>query len=176
MAVLAIIGIVGVAVGAYASIEAGQAAEAAGRANQKILKQQAEFARQAADVAQAQSREWTRRIQGTAAATIGISGVTPEGSPLLTMIDNAQQGELQARLIDASGKREAYAALAGGRLARFQGYQAATASYLRAGSTLLTGAGFYGSGFGFGTTGGGGATYSTSAGYQSYRAGERASY
>jgi hypothetical protein len=148
----AVIVIVGAGISAYSAVEAGQQAEAAGAANRKLLRTQAEQQQQAADVAQAQFRERLRRTQGLAAANIGASGVQAEGSPLLSLIDNAQQGELQARLIDYGGKVKAYESFAQADAASFEartaarqsyftagGYAARGASYAVAGSTLLAG-------------------------------------
>jgi len=135
-----IVGIVGVAVSAYATVESAQQAQEAANANRKRLRQEAQMQQQAADVSQAQFRERLRRTQGTAAAAIGASGVEAEGSPLLSMVDNARQGELQARLIDYGGKNRSYQAFADANAAAFEGRQRAQASYYSGAATTLTGA------------------------------------
>src|SRR5438445_8953290 len=135
-----VIGIIGLGISAYATVESAQQAQDAANANRKRLRQEAELQQQAADVSQAQFRYRLRRTQGTAAAMIGASGVEAEGSPLLSMVENARQGELQARLIDYGGKSRSYAAFADASAAAFEGRQRAQASYYSGAATTLTGA------------------------------------
>jgi len=146
---------VGAAVSAVGSISQGIAAKKAGRAQSEILRQEAVRRDQEATQQRKQARldadEFRRRQSRLLArqrAGFGASGVSLEGTPLFVGADTAREIEFQAQKILVSGLGDASALEAEGSslrseagLASMRGSQAATGSFFRAGSTLLTGAG-----------------------------------
>lgn len=133
----------GTAVSVYAAAAQGQRAREADRYNAKVAQSQAAAAQQSAAVQEAAIRERNQRVQASARAALGESGITTEGSPLLVLMDNARQAELEARLTRAEGDRAAAGYQSQSRLLNYYGGQAASAGYLQAGTTLLTGAGSF---------------------------------
>lgn len=126
----------GSAYGIYAS---GQAQQAAGEYNAEVAEQQAVAARGSAAVDEEASRERSRRLQAAARAAYGASGVAQdEGSPLLVMMDNAAQAELEAQRIRYGGELAATGYGNQATLARTQGRQAAEAGTVGAGISLLS--------------------------------------
>ncbi len=144
----------GTAVSAYGQIQQGQAEAQLARYQSQVAKNNAELAkRNAADAAlrgaqkEQQSRLKTRLIGGSYRASAAGRGVEVDsGSSLDAMVDIAGVGELDALLIRDNAAREAagyeaqsneFTAEAGFR--RTAGRNATRASYINAGSTLLTG-------------------------------------
>ena len=82
----------------------------------------ADLVRQASSFRERQIRLAGARQQGLNRVAIGASGVTVEGSPLLTLVDNAYQLETNALLARYEGE---LAAQAKGREAELRRYQAA---------------------------------------------------
>lgn len=91
---------------------------------------------------EAQSREAAQRAQaarqiGATRATIGKSGATSEGTPLLVLAESAANAEIDALNTRQTGERQA-------ALYRAQGVNARRAGYIQAGTSLLSSAGkFY---------------------------------
>ena len=79
--------------------------------NAVFATQDAAIAKQAAVFAEQQFRLATGRRQGENRVLIGASGVTLEGSPLETMVNNAYEIETQALLIEYQGALDERAAL-----------------------------------------------------------------
>jgi phage baseplate assembly protein W len=136
--------VVSAAATTYASYESSQAQSEAARYQTRVAQNQAVAAQQSADQAATQDRERTKRIMAANRARLGASGIQTEGSPLLVLIDSAQQAELEARTIQAGGARDASGFLSQAALSGFYGRSARLAGDVGlgfgAGQTLLTGA------------------------------------
>jgi hypothetical protein len=78
---------------------------------------------------------------GRAAAAFGAGGVTGGGSPLAVMASLAAAGELNKRLALQAGTLAAQAGQRQAALYQAEGGEASTAADIKAGGTLLTGAG-----------------------------------
>lgn len=179
MAITAIVGlVVTAAVTAYAAHEQSQQQQAIAKFNQKVAENAATAQRNAAQIAAENERDRNRAILAAQRAGIGASGVLgSEGTPLLVQVDSAEKAALNEARIKYSGEvgarqYESEKIIQGyyGRIARTN----EQIGYVRAGASLLSGAA--NAYAGRTTTTSGDAGYSTSAGYQSYRAGERQKY
>ena len=127
-----------VAVGSavYSGIQASQNASY----NKAVADQAADAAEDKARYDENLHRERVRKLLSTQRALYGKSGVDIEtGSPLLTELDTVGQGELDALAIRYGGDVESARARSAGRLAKMEGKSKATASYIQAGSSLLSG-------------------------------------
>lgn len=139
-------GLSAVAIGYIGSgvIAAGSAAYLGYQQNQ-AAKKSAEIAEDAARATEnkaaydeAAHRERVKKIISSQRALYASAGVTEEGSPLLVMEDTAKQGEMDALAIRYGGDVAAAQARSQANLYKLQGKQASNASYLRAGTSLLT--------------------------------------
>jgi hypothetical protein len=182
------VGAIALVVGAIATIASAVTTYAASQAqadaadyNRKVLKNQAEAEASAANAAAAQQREQDRKIIAAQRARSAGSGVyEEEGAPLLAQVESTKTAALNEARIRWAGENRVQGLRAEAIL---QGFYASTArrqGYLAAGTRLLSGAasalGSYSGGSGGSGGGGGDAGYSTSSGYQDYRAGERRTY
>jgi hypothetical protein len=137
------------------AIKQGQAAKAQARYqsqvernNSQIATWQAQDAVDRGKIAEQRQRLQVARLAGTQRATFGSSGVElSSGSPLDVLMDTAQLGELDALTIRSNAEREAYGfrAQAGNLtaqsgLTQLAGRDAVQASYIGAGSSLLSSA------------------------------------
>lgn len=139
-AVGAVIALIGIAVSTYAAYEQAETQQKFAKYNAKVAENQAAGERMRAQVAADQQREAHRRLIANQRATYGVSGVdVASGSPLLVIADSAKQAELDAQIILAGGEARGIGFETQAGLSRFQGRQAATAGYVNAGSTLLSG-------------------------------------
>ncbi len=124
---------------AYSVYAAGQAQQQAAGYNADVAENQAQAARNAAAVDEEASREKARRIQAAARATYGASGASQEeGSPLLVLMDNARQSELEVQRIRYSGELAARGYQNEANRVRYEGAQAAQAGTIGAGISLLS--------------------------------------
>lgn len=173
---MAVTAIIGAIVTAYVAYEASQAQAAQAEYQQKVAKNEATARRDAASIEAENLRDRQRAVMAAQRAGIGASGVLPsEGTPLLVQTDSAEKAALNEARVRYSGE-------VGARFAEseaiLEGYKARTArrmGYINAGASLLRGAGSAASSYRGGDSGGD-AGYSTSAGYQSQRRGERQTY
>lgn len=137
------------------AIKQGQAAKAQAsyqsaveRNNATIAGWQAEDATKRGQVAEQRQRLATSRLAGAQRAAFGSSGVElTSGSPLDVLGDTAQLGELDALTIRSNAEREAYGfraqqgnLMAQSGLTQMAGRDAQQASYISAGSSLLSSA------------------------------------
>jgi hypothetical protein len=131
-------------VGAGAAIQQGETAKAAANYNVKVNQQNAQLAKQEAeDLAQQKNRETFMRLGSIKAAQGKSGGSGSAGNVLDVLGDAAAQSELDKQYTlyrGAIGERQ-FNNSAG--LDAFTGNQAQSASYLKAGSELLSGAGNY---------------------------------
>lgn len=115
------------------------------RNNATIAGWQADDAAKRGQVEEQRQRLQVARIRGSQRAAYASSGVElTGGSPLDTLMDTAQLGELDALTIRSNAEREAYGyrtqqgnLAAQSALTRQAGRNAATAGYIGAGSALL---------------------------------------
>lgn len=128
------------AVGAVGAIQQGRAASAAANYNASVSERNAQIEEmQAAEDAE-RSRRATRRRLGAMRAAYGASGVALEGSPMDVLEDSYAEGELDALTIQYQGRMAAMNSRENARLERMRGRASKTAGYLKAGTSLLTGA------------------------------------
>jgi hypothetical protein len=141
------------AVGAYGAIQSGRAQSAQAkyqsaveRNNATIAGWQAEDATQRGKIEEQRQRLQTARLRGAQRAGMASNGVEiGSGSSLDVLMDTAQLGELDALTIRSNAEREAYGLrtqqsnlTAQSALTSMAGRNAKTASYISAGSTLLS--------------------------------------
>ncbi|OGP65584.1 MAG: hypothetical protein A3K22_03505 [Deltaproteobacteria bacterium RBG_16_42_7] len=136
-----IITAVAAAGGAYYSYESGQQQKKAYKANAAILEQDALAEKQKAEYEEGAHRNRIRQILSRQKALYGKSGVQMEGSPLLVMEDTAAQGEMDALAIRYGGDVAAARTRSEANLMRMQGRTAGRLGTIKAGTTLLQGAG-----------------------------------
>lgn len=145
MAYAAIAGVVltaistGVAV--YSSYETGRREKKVADANARLAEIQAEQAEKAAKVRAAQySREAKRRMSAMR-ARFAVSGVaTTEGTPLLILMESAQEVAKDKLRIERGGQQTAWGLLQEAKIQRLGGKSAYQRGILGAGATLLSGA------------------------------------
>jgi hypothetical protein len=126
---------------AYGTYAAGEAQGKAADYNQQSADMQAQQARDAAAIAEEEARERNARLQGMARARASASGVvTSEGSPLLVLMDNAAQAELEAQRIRYGGEVRAAGLESESRLQGAYGANARTAGAIGTGVSLLSSA------------------------------------
>jgi len=143
------------AVGAVASIQAGQAAQAAGKYQNTIAEQNAQIyeakAERSKEVGEYNVKRFERQFNKTISSVeraYAASGVdVSRGTPLAVMEEYLTEAEIEKANIrynanvEATDYREAAViSRMEGQLAKYQGKQYATASYFKAGQTLLGGA------------------------------------
>ncbi len=142
------VSVAGTAMSAMGQIRQGQAQKAAYDYNTQVAEQEARVARAGAAREEEVHREKLNRLLGTQRALYASAGVDiSSGSPLLTMMDTASEGEEEARYIRYGGEVEATSKLNEARLGRFYGGQASRTGRIGAGSTFFTGLGQAGLGY-----------------------------
>jgi hypothetical protein len=133
---------IGTAISAAGSISAGTAQQNAEKYNAEVDQNNAIQARQAAFSQEQASEQQTTSRLGQQKADYGASGVDVNtGSPVDVMTDTAAKGRLDALTLRYGGQVRAQADQEGASLALYQGASDATAGYIGAGTSLLTGAG-----------------------------------
>ena len=126
---------------AFGSFKAGQAQEAAYKANAQLERQQGEIAREQSFSSAEQLWQKVQQTLGAQRAAYGGAGIDPNtATPLEVMAASARQGELARRATLFQGLAQQQTAESQAAIERFQGSQARKAGVLQAGSTLLTGA------------------------------------
>lgn len=124
-----VLGAVGTAVSVVGALSQGKAESSAAQFN-------ADAARREAASRENAQRTAAQRQLGSIRAGVSKSGATMEGTPLAVLSESAANAEIDALNTRYSGQREAALYEARGRNAR-------TAGYMRAGTSLLTGASRY---------------------------------
>jgi len=148
--------VLGTAFGVAGAIQQGNAAQAqanfqaqVARNNQIIAGRAAEDARRRGEIEAAQQGRKSAILQGRQRAALAGAGVTVgQDSALDLVADTAALGTLDALTIQSNAEREALGFeaqaanfQADAELARLSGQNAKTGSFLKAGSSLLTGVG-----------------------------------
>ena len=150
--------IAGAGLGAAGQIQSGRAAAAEGKSAQNIanynaavMEQQAKTERLRGGFEQVRQAKRGERVKSSMQAALGAAGGLGAGSSLLLESEQAAELELENLMIGyeselAAGRAESQATLdrLQGKLYRQKGRNLATASYIGAGSTLLTGLGMAG--------------------------------
>lgn len=155
---------------AYGQIQQGQAAEAEEKSasnianyNAQVQEREAQAVEQRTALEQRRQAEAASRQMGTLRANLGAGGaVMTSGSPLMIQAKQASESELENLMIGYEGRTEASRARSAaegyrleGKMAKQRGKAAKRASYIGAGTTLLSG---------FSKAGGTGSTAAKSAG------------
>jgi len=108
--------------------------------NADAQEQAAIAAQKKADFDAQRQRESVSKLLSAQRALWGKSGLTMEGTPLLTLEDTAGKGELDTLAIRFGGDLASARERSAANLSRMQGANAQTAGYFSAGSSLLSGA------------------------------------
>lgn len=140
MAFAPILAGVGSVFSAIGAMQQGKAASAAANYNASISERNAQIETMQASEDAERSRRASRRRIGAMRAAYGASGVTMEGSPLDVLEDSFAEGELDALTIQYQGRMAAENHRGEAVLSRMQGKAAKKAGFIRAGTSLLTGA------------------------------------
>ncbi len=142
------VSLLGTGLSAYGQYRSGQAQKSAYDYNAKVAEGEAGTARAVAAREEEVHRAKLQRMLGTQKALYGAAGVDiASGSPLLTMMSTAEEGEREAEFIKYGGEVNATEKLNEARANRYYGKQASTAGKIGAGSTFLTGLGQAGLGY-----------------------------
>lgn len=153
--VLAAAAVASAAIGATAAYSQGQSQKNMAEYNAKMAQYQAQREQEAAaDRAQRYQKEAQRRLSSMRAGYLA-SGVSMEGTPLLTLMESAQEAAKDEVRIKRQGDMVSWGLLSEANLSKMRGKSAYTQGVMGAGSSLLGGAarayGLYGGGGG-GTT------------------------
>jgi len=132
----------GTGITALSVLQQGMQANANAKFESQQLAIQAKRDQEIAKINAEDFRNSEARRQATLRARVGGSGVTMEGSPLAVMSNIADEAEFQALRIEAGG--DPTQARNAATLKRVEGRSAQRAGFMRAGATLLSGAGKFG--------------------------------
>lgn len=133
--------ILGTVVSAVGSYEAGQRQRDVSEANRRMAEYQAKQAKQAAEVrAEQYGREAKRRMAQMRAgyAVLGVS--TTEGTPLLVLMETAEEAAKDELRIRRGGEQTAWGLLQEATIQRLAGRGAYQRGVMGAGASLLGGA------------------------------------
>jgi hypothetical protein len=140
---VAIIGLVvsaaSAGVGAYSSIQQGEAADKASKFNANVAQNQAAETSMRAGFEAQQIRRKNLILSGDQRAAYAKSGVDISGSAVDVMNDSGVQGELSALASLWAGQNQSQKYLSQAKLDIFQGDQSRSSGYLSAGGTILSG-------------------------------------
>lgn len=110
--------------------------------NERVELQAAEMEKDKANYDARMHNQEVRRILATQRSLFGKSGISSEtGSPLLVMSDSIKQGAMDALAIRYGGDVAAAKHKSAANLYRMEGQNAKSAGIIKAGTSLLSGAG-----------------------------------
>lgn len=133
------------AVGAVGAIQSGNAAASAGKVQAELYERSAKREREIGALNAKRVRAKTESTAASARAMLAGSGTDAStGSALLIQEDIAAEGEFNARLAENNAEVSATGQTTQAVLSRAEGRNARTASYYRAGTSLLSGASSFG--------------------------------
>ena len=132
---------IGSGIAAMAARNAGLAAQNQANLQAELYNREATQKRQQSEADAELFRRRQSALQGSLRARVGGQGVTFEGTPLMVAEDLASEGELQRLRILHGGIADESRLRFQGDLAGFQGAAARRQGNLRAGASLLKGAG-----------------------------------
>lgn len=131
---------IGTGVSAYSSYQSGKAQQAAANYNAKLAENEALAAEQATRAETQRMRTQAKRTSASQRASYAKSGaVISEGTPLITMAEQAGEMELDILNTQRTGYNSAQASRNQAKLYKYTGKQAASAGTIGAGASLLTG-------------------------------------
>lgn len=136
---VAVLTIASTLIGAAGAIAQGNAAQAAADAQAAALEQQAQAEQKAASFEAAQTFRKQQFEMSSARAQIGASGVAVTGSPTEALIANVGQNQLDLQAIQFGSTIKQNNLQTQADISRMQGKQAKTASFINAGSSLISG-------------------------------------
>ena len=126
---------------AYASYESGKQQDKVAEANARMAEYQAKQAKQAAEVRATQYAREAKRRMSSMRAGFSVSGVaTTEGTPLLVLMESAEESAKDELRIRRGGEQTAWGLLQEANIQRLKGQSAAQQGALGAGASLLGGA------------------------------------
>jgi len=132
---------VGAGVSAYSSYQAGQEQKKVSEANARMAEYQAKQAKEASELKASQYKREADRRMASIRAGFAASGVsTAEGTPLLVLMESAEEVAKDELRIKRGGEQTAWGLLQEANIRRMGGKSAATRGAYGAGSTLLSGA------------------------------------
>jgi hypothetical protein len=137
----AIAAIAGAAIAAGGAVYSGIQQQHQAQQQADVAEQQAQQAQIAGAAAEQTTRDRARQVMAAQRAALGATGVTSEGTPLLTLLDTASQAELDALRARYTGQARSFGDLQQAAFLRQRAGQYTTAGAISAGSTLLTGLG-----------------------------------
>lgn len=123
---------------AVGAIQQGRQANAAAKHNAGLMEQNARQVRLEAAAREDAQRRQARQLAGTQRASIAQSGTGFSGSAADIMEQSATMAELDALTTRYEGETRAQGLLAQAEQTRWEGNQARKASYLQAGTSLLS--------------------------------------
>ena len=132
---------VGTGVSVISSMQQGKAGQQQANLQAELYNREATQKRQQSEADAELFRRRQSALQGSLRARVGGQGVTMEGTPLMVAEDLASEGELQRLRILHGGIADESRLRFQGDLSNFQGAAARRQGNLRAGSSLLKGAG-----------------------------------
>jgi uncharacterized protein HemX len=136
--ILAAAGALASAAGSYTQ---GQQQKKASEAQARFYEDQAEKEKRAAEVKAEQYRKEAERRMGAMRASYAYSGAeSAEGTPLLTLMESAEEAARDEERIRRSGEDAAWGLLSQANISRIGGSSASTVGTLGAGASLLGGA------------------------------------
>lgn len=149
MTVMAVTAAAGAAMTAASAIQQGKQAAQQASVQAQIMQQQADREREIGAANEEDYRREQSRLMASRRAILGGSGVESDtGSPLFVAEDMAGESELQALRIRNGGDVEAARMEQQADFVRLKGAHEQSNSYLRAGGSLLSGAGNVASAYG----------------------------
>lgn len=129
-------------ISAVGQIAQGNAQASAYQYNQQFAEAQGRIQQQQAEAQAALDKQNSDRLKGEIITTYGVAGIDPgTGTPLDVLSDAAAQAELTRQTTLYRGTLARLGDLADAQLSGIYASNAATGGYIRAGSTILTGAG-----------------------------------
>lgn len=144
---MAVIGLGGGILKSVTQLSAGQKEQEAFDYNAGIAEQEAELIKQGADLDEYRSRKRLKSFTGEQIASYAKSGVELTGSPLDVIQDSIANAELEISIDRFNSETAASKKKSEAKRGRQYGKDARTSSYLKAGGTLLSTAGDFGSKF-----------------------------
>lgn len=134
------VAVAGAATTAYSQYQQGQQQQDVAKYQAKLQTNQAQAVTNQAQTAEDTIREQDRRVMAQQRAIVGGEGLSTEGSPLMILMDSAEQAQLEQARVRYGGSLQAAGFQNQAKLTAYGGAQYAQAGYVGAGSTLLTGA------------------------------------
>jgi hypothetical protein len=146
----AIAAVASTAIGAYSAYSQGQSQREMANYNAQMAQLQGQREQEAAAAKAELYQQDAKRRLATMRASYLASGVSMEGTPLLTLMESAQEAAKNEVRIRRQGEMASWGLLSEANLAKMQGRSAYTQGLFGAGSSLLGGAarayGIYGGG------------------------------